>query len=680
TDGADEDAAPIAGASVVLTEGGLSPFPLEATTDVTGRTRVGTIAHGLSTLTARANGFVARGAVEVADPPPAETLIALLRAGTLTGRVVDQHGDPIEGATIEIAGSDPSGGPIYDDPRRANFRAAHFEAMLKGPMPLVQAGELGVIPGPVPPIPNGAFVGAPLGVPVPRGPGEVDPWVTGDDGTFRASPASPGRVRAIVQSARYVEAESDTVTLVPGGEAHVEVVMHEGGALEGRVLDDSDMPVKGAFVAVSAAQGTMERMTRTASDGAFAIAGLPQAVSLTVSTEDDGQPEVRLAMTIPEGGRQEVTIHLPAARDPLAVNVVDERGDAVRMAEITASSLALDSPLRTTAFTDVQGSASLQGARGLPLRVEVRAPSHALRIVTTKGGEGPLQIELDPAETATGQVTAARGGDAIAGAEVTLYTNLGICRANTDAQGAFVLSGLSPGPARMTLRAAGFAAVAEAIKVPDSGGRRPYEITPIELTAEGIVTGDVADAQGNPVAGARVGVGQVPTWLVVGSRAARSGAWSTTDSKGRFSLREVPEGTVTLVAYAPGIGRARTAGVSVTSDRTTEGVHLIIAPAEGDGEADAGEPPVTSGGVAVTLGETAPPIEVIVVSVAAGSEAERAGIAAGDVLTSVDGAAVHGMSDARAKLSGPITNDVLVALQRGGRSIALRVVREAVHR
>ena len=221
TDGDASDADPVAGAQVTLAEGGLSPFPLEATTDAKGRARIGPVAPGPATLTARADGFVGRGAVAVGDPPGAETRVVLVRAGTMTGRVVDVRGDPVAGATIELAGTDVNGGPIFDDPRRSNFQTAHFEALLGGLAPLVPAGELGVVPGPVPRIPGAGGAAASLlpasasaGGGGPRAP--IEPWVTGQDGTFRATPASPGRVRAIVRSAAYVEAQSEIVTLSPG--------------------------------------------------------------------------------------------------------------------------------------------------------------------------------------------------------------------------------------------------------------------------------------------------------------------------------------------------------------------------------------------------------------------------------------------------------------------------------
>ncbi len=614
----------------------------------------------------------------VGDPPPAETRVALVRAGVVTGRVVDAHGDAIDGATIALVGTDPAGQPIFDDPRRAGFQAAHFDAMLAGPSPLLSAGELGVVPGPVPPIPASLGVTALARPPLP-GPSlasadSAEPWVTRADGTFRASPASPGRVRAIVRHPQYVEAESEVVTLLPGGEAHVDVVMREGGSLEGRVLDAHGRPVENARVVVAAQRGSLERATRTASDGSFAFASLPEAVVLTASASADDEPDARMVVAVPEGGRKEVTLVLPEPREALPVAVVDVQGWPVAAAQVSASSLSPDAWLRTTAFTDAQGDASLPKARGLALRVEVRAPAHAPRIVMAEGTEDALRVELTAAESATGEVVAERGRDPIAGAIVTLYTDLGARRAHTDAQGSFSLAELAAGSARLRVRAPGFAPAARVITIPDSAGRRAFAIPRIELSAEGAIEGDVVDAHGEPVAGARVAKDDVPTWLLVGSTPE---SIAVTDAKGRFALRGLPEGTMTLEAYAPGLGRARAEGVKVASGRTTDGVHVVIAPSSDDAT---GADLAASGSVAVTLGETGAPTAVVVVSVVEASEAERAGIEPGDVLLAVDGAHVGTMQDARTKLSGPMAEDVVVELLRGDRALTVRVAREAVRR
>jgi hypothetical protein len=684
TDGESDDAPPIASARIVLAEGGLSPFPLESTADSKGRAKLGPIAagSGSSTLAARADGFVSR-VVAVADPPPAETRIALVRAGVVTGRVVDPRGFPVDGATIEIIGTDTNGAPIWDDPRRTSFQAAHFDAMLSGPAPLLPAGELGVTPGPVPRIPardlslgvRGPMSGSAMGahgsasVPAP-----VEPWVTRSDGTFRVAPASPGRVRAVVRHPQFVETQSELVTLAPGGEANLEIVMHAGGSLQGRLLDARDRPVEGARVVVSALRGSLERATRTASDGSFAFASLPDAVSLTAGVDDrDDQPDVRMALQVPEGGRREVTIHLPEPRGVLAVSVVDARGDPIEAVQVSASSLAPEAPLRTTAFTDKRGGAALKRARGLPLRVQASAPGYAPHVVTTDGGVDALSIALSPAESATGEVVAARGRDAVAGAEVTFYTELGVRRTRTSASGAFVLHELGSGGARLQVRAAGFAPVSRAIAIPDTRGRTPFEIPRVELAAEGVVEGEVVDRSGQPVAGARVAQDHVPTWLVVG---ASPRGLSVTDAKGRFVLRELPEGTLSLEAYAPDRGRVSVDGVRVSAGRTTTNVRIVLVtpPAKAAAESAA------TGSVAVTLGETGEPVEVTVVSLVEGSEAERAGLAPGDVLLSIDGSPVANIEDARAKLSGPVADDVVLRVRRGEQLLSLRIPREAVRR
>jgi hypothetical protein len=678
TDGDFADAPPVAAAKITLAEGGLSPFPLEATTDATGHARLGPIAPGGAAVSVRAEGYVPRGGVGLDDPPPAEMRINLVRAGVLVGRVVDGRGRPIGGATIAIAGTDARGQPILDDPRRATFQAAHFDAMLGGPAPLVPAGELGVVPGPVPAIPNpgsGPLMGSLRARPPDAH--DVDPWVTRADGTFRASPASPGRVRAIARHPEYVDAESGPLTIEPGGETSVDIVMRSGGALEGRVLDAHERPIEHARVEVAAMSGSLERAARTATDGSFAFVALPDSVVLTVTAPGAGEggdaPDARMTIVVPEGGRREVSVVLPEPRETLPLTVVDDRGFPVEAAQVTVTSLAKGAWLRATAFTDAHGTASIAKGRGLPLRVEARAPSKAPRFLSTSGTEESLRIELAPAERATGEVVTQRGRDPVAGAVVTLYSDLGARRARTDARrGAFALSDLAPGAARLVVRAVGFAPASEAITVPDSGGRRPFALPRIELAPEGSVEGDVVDDRGEPVAGARVALDSAPTWLVVGQS---PDSIAVTDARGHFVLHELPEGAVTLEAYAAGLGRARETGVPVVAGRTTDDLRITIAPGDDDASPTPSE---AAGGVAMTLAESGG--EVVIASVAERSEAERGGAAPGDVLLAVDEAPAGTIMDARIRLGGPLGSNVLLKVRRGDETLILPVVREAVRR
>jgi hypothetical protein len=674
-----DGALPVAGARVSLAEAGLSPFPFEATTDAAGRARLGPVPPGALTLSARADGFVARGSLPLTAPVSGETRVTLLRAGTLLGRVVDARGFPVDGATIEIVGTDLAGLPILDDPRRARFQAAQFDAMLPGPSLLLPAGELGVMPGPVPAIPRGRGFELPFPQQAPGSrPGSdqsslFEPWVTRDDGTFRATPVTPGHVRAVVRHPQYVETQSEVVTLAPGGQAEVVVTLGEGGALEGRVFDARDRPVEGVRIIASAQRGTLERVTHSASDGSFAFASLPEDIVLMVGGNDDEQ--VRMTVSVPEKGRKELTVHLPESREALAVTVVDDRDFPVDAAQVSVTSLVPEAPLRKTAFTDPHGEASLAHSAGVPLRVEVSAPGHAPSVLTTDGTAGTLRVALVPAQTASGEVVGGPRREPVVSAEVTLYNDLGVRRVLTDARGAFVISGLAAGTASLRVRATGFAPFAGPLMIPAGDGSRPLSLDRVELALEGVVEGDVFDAQGRGVAGARVAMDHVPTWLVTGTPARPADGFVVTDRSGHFRLGELPEGAIALEAYAPEAGRGRAEGVQVVSGRTASRVRIDLASTEG-----AGPDTASSGSVAVTLGETGAPVEVQIVSVVGGSEAERAGLAPGDVLVAVDGAPVASMLEARQKMSGPIADDVVLEVRRAGEARVLRVAREAVRR
>jgi protocatechuate 3,4-dioxygenase beta subunit len=672
-DAATED--DVRDARLTLAEGGLSPFPSDGVTDRHGRVVLGPIARGPATLSARADGFVAKAAIAVADDAPAELRVALARGGALVGKVTDARGYAVDGATVRVVGTDAEGMPVDEDPSRASFREAHFEAQLKGPSPLVPAGELGVMPGPVPAIPHGAFAGGGAPPVAAAGtPARAEPWVTGRDGTFRAGPVPPGRLRALVHHPQYVEAMSEVVLVESNGEARVEVVLLRGGSLEGRVLDARGRSVPGAHVTVLATRGSLEHMTRSGTDGSFAFAALPDAVTVLVARDEDPTTIVaRVEVAVPEAGKKTIAITLPEPRPALPVKVTDRRG-AIDGAQISAVSLDASEALRVTAFSDPRGRAELAGARGIAARVEVQAPGHAPRVITTTPETAELAVELAAAESLTGEVTTRRR-EPLAGAEITLQTEAGVRHARTNRDGVFTIGEVPAGSARLRVRLAGRAPEERAIALEAREGRRPTELPRIELLEEGVVEGTVIDARGDPIAGARVARDAVPTYLPVGVTPT---GMAVTDAKGRFRLGELAEGDATLEAFAADVGRARRSGVRVHAGRTTSDVKLVIT----RGEAGAKEPMAT-GGVAVTLGETAPGpdgAEVVIVAVSEGSEAERAGLAAGDVISEIGGAKVATIADARARLSGPVHDDVLVKLRRGERALTLRVAREAVRR
>jgi C-terminal processing protease CtpA/Prc len=147
-----------------------------------------------------------------------------------------------------------------------------------------------------------------------------------------------------------------------------------------------------------------------------------------------------------------------------------------------------------------------------------------------------------------------------------------------------------------------------------------------------------------------------------------------TDRRGEFRLRDVTPGPVVLEAYAADKGRGRSSEFSVARGQTTRDVVIKLQK-----EAGASAAEFAGGGVAVTLGETNDD-SVVVVAVARGSEAERAGVAAGDEIEAVDGAPVETMADARKRLAGPVGVDAVVRITREGAAVTLRIPREPLRK
>jgi len=498
--------------------------------------------------------------------------------------------------------------------------------------------------------------------------------VTRFDGTFSVRPVTPGRVRALVRHPAYVEGLSEAVTLAPGGEARVLVTLYAGGSLEGRVVDENKRPVGGARIDLVAIRGTLERSTVSADDGSFAFAAVPSEVALSVARPDDsGSIALREEVRVAEGEKKRIELVLPSLRGSVNVRVRDARGTAVETAQVSVSSVDPKAPLRRTSFTDSDGKAAIADAAGISIRVLVEAPGFARTEQHFERAPETLEIVLRRGVIVEGRVTAVRGRRAVEGATVSVISEGTRKAALTDAHGVYRLRDVAPGSVRVLVEHPEYANAELTTRVEEPAREdRPFELAAVDLEEAAEVSGRVLDPQSRPVAGARVAVGVAPAYLPVGALPA---GVAVSDGGGRFVLRGVRPGKVEIEAYAADFGRGSVIA-SVQAGRTTRDVDIKLP-----GERAADEP-ATSGGLALTLGERGDPpdVEVVIVHVAPGSEAERAGVAAGDVIVSIDGRAVQDMKEARARLGGPVSSEVVLALERGGQPLKRRVARESIRR
>ena len=676
TGGIAEDAPPVPNASVVLVEGGLSSFPLQGRTGNDGTVVLGPLPPGPLSASARAEGFVSPGAVSV-GPDDTEVRIALLKAGKLTGEVVDNHGFPVPGCSIEVIGTDLSGLPIAETPAAMAFRRAHFAWALHGPPTLIPAGELGVMPGPIPPIPRADMLG--LGARLPSIAGDNDapqqgepiPWVTDGNGRFSVGPIPPGRISAIVRHPAHVEAISEAVTLAPGGTAHVRVILYSGGTLEGVVLDDRRFPIAGAIVRVTAKEGSSERTSMTATDGTFAFSAVASVVIVTAS-RPEAPDKVSYQETFPIAAdeRKEIEILLARERPPIVVRVTDDRGYPVDGARVRALSLAADVSLRRTAFSNEKGDATVEEAAVIRLRLEGSANGYGTHVETFDASPEEVKVKLERGLRAQGVVTARGGRERVAGAKVTVYAPTGTRELTTGDDGVYRVDDVTPGSLRLRVDHEDFVSSERTFQVDKpSDVERPVQLDRMDLELAGIVEGEVVDDRGNPVAGAKVSKDEVPEYLPMGPLPPGVVA---TDEKGRFRLGGIAEGDVTLEAYAPGVGRGKEDRIAVRKERTTTRVRIRLEPAGGK----AG--PAVVAGVALTLAAPASGSGALVTGVSSGSEADRAGIRVGDMIVRIDGVVPDDERDAMQRLRGPERQEVVLGIQREQGMVELRVPRERV--
>lgn len=681
TDGEGEPFVPVPNADVVVTEGGLSSFPERGRTSSDGRITLGPFEPGPLSASATARDFVGTSVVAVPDSSAEPVRVVLRRGGTLTGRVVDMYDHPIDGASIEIVGTDFSGLPVAETPRYRELQAAGFARALGGPEALLAIGELGITEGPIPPIPGAAAnsdyllssddLRRALAIKAPN-PNDVEQWVTRYDGSFHAHPVTPGRLRALARHPAYVEGLSELVSLAPGATAEVKVVLHAGGAIEGVVVDRWGRPIGGARVELAALLGSRVQATYTADDGAFAFAALPSEVTITVARGDNpDRPVVREHVTVREGKREPVRIMLPEARESVEVLVVDERDQPLEGVEVVIASLEPGSPLRQTRFTGPDGRVGFEDVRELALSITAENPGYAPTVERLSKAPAQAKITLKRGVLVTGRVTSVRGRVPVASARVTVVSAGRRRMATTNSEGVWQMADVPEGPVQLTIEASDLPIVeVERSVVQQARLDRAYDLGEVDLPDAGSVSGSVVDARGDPVVGAQVSTTPISGYSPV---AALPKGTVVSDQFGRFRLMRVAVGKVVLRAFAPGVGRGVSEAVELLSGHDREDVRIKL-----DQPVVDESPAAATSGVSVSLGQSGS--NIVVELVAPASEAERAGIRPGDHVIAIDGVKLRDAPDARARLSGRENSDVLLELERQGQSLRLRTVREIVRR
>jgi len=192
----------------------------------------------------------------------------------------------------------------------------------------------------------------------------------------------------------------------------------------------------------------------------------------------------------------------------------------------------------------------------------------------------------------------------------------------------------------------------------EGDGRRDVDVGRIKMMEGGSVSGMVRDLDDEPIQGARVSPGRVPTFLPLGRLPL---GVVETDAQGRFLLPDLEPGRFEIQAYKVGYGRNGVT-VSITAGRELKGVPIEL---EEDPDVDVTRVR-SQASLAVTLASevVSGGRHIVFEHVPYGGEAQRAGIMPGDRFLSANGAPVRTLEEARRRLSGPLGSDVVLEIGR----------------
>jgi hypothetical protein len=671
-----ETEAPIASAEIVVMEEALGVAPRALRTSADGSFRIVGLRDQSHSLTIHADGYVP---VIARTWEPGEALqVTMERGATLSGVVLDGRRRPIAGARLEVLGEMGDHQPIAMEGARVAFRGEVFRsheevghelATVIGALPVTD--DVPAIPLAPPPGSETAFasIAPPSGA---RSTIAAMPtnaaFVTAGDGTFTITGVPPGHVQVTARQNGYAPASSDRIWVAAGGERrNVEIVLSPAGRIEGRVLDERGRGAGEILIEHRSDAEPWPRVTFTDDRGAFTLSDVAGAVTLRAMLP--GRAPIQVRVDVAPGAAERTTIQIPPPGVTFAGRTVDRSGRPIEAAQVRIESMAPGDGASRTVITDPTGRFTLDDAPPGPWRVTAdhadyaqAAPIDVDAEGLEAGGREGVRIVVEDGVSATGTVIDRMLGGGVAEAELVLEREGAppiLRTARTDENGAFLIPRALAGTYRARIAASGYRAW-EGPLVITSSRRGEVELDAIELESGARIEGDVVDALGRVVRGARIAIEGEPRAI------ARS------DAQGHFALANAGAGSIVLRADHPAAGEIEHALV-VHAGRDPAPMVLRL-PGRFD-PASATSERALRHGVATEL-TTGQDGAIEIASVVPGSRAEAAGLRAGDLLRAVDGEEVADAGDAERALRGADGVSAVLEVERVGEVFRVRVARE----
>jgi RNA polymerase sigma factor (sigma-70 family) len=681
-----DDGRPVADAEVRSQSGDIGPHVAArgaAITDGNGRFTIAGLAGGRHRLVAVATGLSTSDKFEInveAGATSPEIVLRLRAAARVSGVVTDGSG-PVGGATVAVGGpgplehvdavSQPDGSFVLDSVPRGTITFRIVDRDVVEPKSLVVDRDLDgvrLIVRSLGSIAGHVFrQGKPVAnVPVDTDDGRINGF-TDDEGAYvlRGLTARKYVVNAEDQ-VRGIGGLSPEVTLGPGEQrTGVDVECTYAGAISGVVVEDGGGPASGIFVRFDAMHQVDRGGAITGTDGTFRVGTLAgrDEYSAAVMATNDGRHHLAFAdgaapkVFVPSGESEVSGVRIVVKRAHLTIrgSVVD--GDGRPLSDVQVAAFRVpggEERLYTSVFYGNPNA--ITGADGRFTITDVDGGSFVVRARAGDGSEGGVEgvtagqdgvvVKLQSTGGIDGQLVGfatppevtARRDEALAPWPRTWAVVTG---------SSFQLRGLPPGP--YAVDASGGGGDVQLVRV-EAG-----QVATVTLhnRGSGVVHGRVVEwKSGAPVEGLKC-VAMLSSGATFNRDHGEPG-FSTAD--GSFTIEGAPNGPVTVIcgwapSYSDGMANFTVGGADAGGDVTVVKAERLL------------------GMLAFFGGEIAvdPSLTVRLISVLAGSPADKAGLKRGDVLASVDGASV-------AKLS-PVGDEYAIRDHAPGTHVRVGVLR-----
>lgn len=556
-------------AAIELRPSGDDQAPRYARSGGDGTFKIEGVPTGTWIADAFSPGYVSPGGVEIAAGRGIPEL-ALTRGATIEGKVVDAEGKPIAGAEVRAltGGANPvevSAAVDQDRLRRFSGHMAAPSVAAAAPAgadpALIPRGELGVMVGPIPPLPPpGAQIALAATVdPVVAGmagepaPLAVDPargsiWITGADGAYRIRGLARGKVAVLAAAAGYAEGRSKERDLDLGQTlTKVDVVLSPGTYLVGKVTDQHGVPVIGAQVTAKPELGApLDTFSDEA--GAYRLGPLTGKLELRATAYGHGDANRGLDLAPVKGAtaaEQKEDLVLSVADAILAGVLDDTSGTPVAAATIEIIGGSADG---RHAVVGTDGAFTIEQLPAGALKIRIRHPDYPQHDFDVTAGDGKqrVRLRLPIGGAVEGAALDAASGAPLTGIAITATGPGGTtAETATDKAGRFKLGPLEPGAWKLVLKLPGYLPAARTLDV--AASRYPGTTTARDVRLEAVrgalLGGTVRDARGQRLANAAITVSSASGITVEG----------TSDANGEFRIRDCPTGEVEIHGVKDGL-------------------------------------------------------------------------------------------------------------------------------